>query len=1033
MELILINVYIPPLTSSYYSPDAWVQLEIIVEELTVAYTQAIIILLGDFNAKLGPSIHDLAQYGGLPHDFIKNHPKWYSRDKKINRSGISLASLILKCNLQILGGKNNNNNYNYVYPYTFHSSHTSSALDFICVSTGKANLFSQIKVLLREESDHQPVCVKFLGPSDLRPNNRNDNWIMANTEVIQNKRLAWTKVDMTAIANSLKTEDITNWNSIIQSHSADWQTVSNAFTNICGSLKEHLVTKSTPKGPYLSRAPWFDKECQLQRTKLRLAMRRAQGQHLVNPQLEMLTLRREYKKLIKTKKKNHTVSIWSGLECSAKSHNSAIFWHTVAGILKERKFTFDIPIPAEDWENYYSHLFASTEPTETQSRGKDLSIKALPLWPPVTEDEIRCIINNLKTNKAPGEDYLPAELFKTHLDWWAPLLAGLFTHINNICQIPVGWKMAIVVPVYKKGNKKDPGSYRPISLIDIVAKIYARYLLNRAECWEKEKHILVEEQAGFRQNRSTIDNCFVLNHTIAKYVSRGKQLYAAFIDLSAAFDTVNRETLWKKLTDLNMEPRLLALIKALYTNTFLKVRFGTQGAMTNSVETYKGVRQGCILAPLLFSLYVNDLPEQLKDPEVHMPKLCKTHFNILLYADDMILLSYSQVGLRRLLRRFNTYCHNNALTINKSKSKIMVFGKRHNRHRWFLDGESIEQVCTFTYLGIVFSETGSWLPHHQRSSVRARVRVNQLLKLTNHSQPGSLDPLLKVYKAKVTPMLLYGAEVWGLNQVPLLEQSQSQHLRSFLGVHRTTPAAAVRAELGVYTVDGLSKIRAYKYWIKLIAMANDRLPKLCLLEQIENQHQSSWLVHLTKYISSCGLPILYPNLLEELDPKIVAQRVLDIEGQKDIATLSKAGSLKWLSRFKHTFQTARYLKTEMPKHLRRVFTRARFEQLDTMVKHGRFNQVPYNERFCICGASEVEDIAHVLFSCELYKKERHQCLGPYIIHKTHWDPHIKISFLLAGQNPKITHKTALFLFKATQLRIAYLESIGVNCAGDADI
>lgn len=103
----------------------------------------------------------------------------------------------------------------------------------------------------------------------------------------------------------------------------------------------------------------------------------------------------------------------------------------------------------------------------------------LPPWPPVTALEIHSLINQLKTGKAPGEDLIQAELIKHNPVWWAPVLASLFTYIDRIAQIPKDLRSAIVVPIFKKGNKSDPSNYRRVSLLSITSKMYARHLLGQ--------------------------------------------------------------------------------------------------------------------------------------------------------------------------------------------------------------------------------------------------------------------------------------------------------------------------------------------------------------------------------------------------------------------------------------------------------------------------------------------------------------------------------------------------------------------------
>ena len=133
--------------------------------------------------------------------------------------------------------------------------------------------------------------------------------------------------------------------------------------------------------------------------------------------------------------------------------------------------------------------------------------------------------------------------------------------------MPYSWLEAIVIPIYKKGNKDEPSNYRPISFPPIVGKLYARYLNNRLITWIEEEEILGNEQAGFRKNRSTFDHCIVLNHLAEKYMGcHGNGLFAAFIDLKSAFDSIPRGNLWEKLYSSSIDKRLLYLIRSLPTD-----------------------------------------------------------------------------------------------------------------------------------------------------------------------------------------------------------------------------------------------------------------------------------------------------------------------------------------------------------------------------------------------------------------------------------------------------------------------------------
>ena len=160
-----------------------------------------------------------------------------------------------------------------------------------------------------------------------------------------------------------------------------------------------------------------------------------------------------------------------------------------------------------------------------------------------------------------------------------------------------------------------------------------------------------------------------------------------------------------------IDPRLFLLIRSIYTNTSLLVRCSHQGHLTQRVPTQLGVKQGCVLAPLLFNYFINDIISKLSSSDFHPPKLADRPISILLYADDALILSRTPVGVRRALRSLAQYCKEACLTINYQKTKVMTFAKRPKTRPWSINGRKIEQVHCFKYLGIVFHDRGSRKAH----------------------------------------------------------------------------------------------------------------------------------------------------------------------------------------------------------------------------------------------------------------------------------------------------------------------------------
>ena len=411
---------------------------------------------------------------------------------------------------------------------------------------------------------------------------------------------------------------------------------------------------------------WFDGECKALKTekyKRLKQFRRSQNDENLE---QYLNARKAFKSLCDIKKQCFNASQLDSIIDSINDPKS--FWKRVKDLVKTKTTNVN-NISSDQWKEHFEKLFKfddiqenDMDDIENDNDNNNIDIdmdeiEEIVFNAPITEEEILKSVRALKTSKAAGFDNLPPGIFKHGIDIILPLVTRLFNRLFDLGEFPEDWGFSYIVPIHKKGDKNCVENYRGISLLDIFGKIYTS-IINRRLIFATNLYSMISEsQAGFREGYSTIDNIFILQSIISKYLSkRGGKLYVGFVDFKAAFDSVHRDKLWSALNRYGIKGKLLMSRKAVYKSVKSCVKI--QGSFTEIFDCHVGLRQGCMISPILFSLFINELTELIEHSGLKgiqlLPDLVELF--ILLFADDIALLSDTVIGLQRQFYLLTDFC-----------------------------------------------------------------------------------------------------------------------------------------------------------------------------------------------------------------------------------------------------------------------------------------------------------------------------------------------------------------------------------------
>ena len=381
------------------------------------------------------------------------------------------------------------------------------------------------------------------------------------------------------------------------------------------------------------------------------------------------------------------------------------------------------------------------------------------------------IINRLKKldcSKAPGGDKLTQHVLKNCSESLSGALEIIFEKSLNEGEVPNEWKEANVTPLFKKGSKLSASNYRPVSLTSVCCKLMEGIMRDRITSHLKIHKLISPSQHGFVHKKSCVTNLLECQQVVSGLLNENKSVDVLYTDFEKAFDKVSHKKLLIKLYAYGIRGSLLAWIKSFLSNRRQRVVMGE--IVSDWRDILSGVPQGSVLGPLLFVIYINDLPDGLENV-------------FKMYADDSKVIAEvgedGQENLQRDILRVKDWCDKWSMCLNSSKCKIMHLGKKNPGKKYYIENGN-ERVI----LGVTDSERdlGVIIGKDCKNNQQAEKSINQanyaLGRMRKTFQFFNVKLFKILYPTYIRPYLEFATPVWNVLSEKLIIKIESIQRRA---------------------------------------------------------------------------------------------------------------------------------------------------------------------------------------------------------------------------------------------------------------
>ena len=359
----------------------------------------------------------------------------------------------------------------------------------------------------------------------------------------------------------------------------------------------------------------------------------------------------------------------------------------------------------------------------------------------------------IKPTSCPGPDMISPAVFKHCSQLLAIPLHIIMDQSYKMSILPNDWKIALIRPIYKSGNRFDVKNYRPISLTSPVVKIMESIIVDQLDLYLQKYELIPRQQFGFLKGRSVEQNLLTCINDWSKALDNSETVDVVYLDFSKAFDKVPLKLLLMKLNSYGISGNLLRWIECFLSNRKFFVRVGN--GFSDIFDVLSGVPQGSVLGPKLFLLYTADIPKSITS-------------SCAMYADDIKV--YNHISNASVLQNdinvIFDWGQQWGIPLNKSKCKVLRIGKDKSNINYQIQGECLSRVTEHNDLGVQIHRNLTWTNHIIKQVKKANLRMYTLYKTFSKK---NISLMAKIFKTYVRPILEFANVVWYPNRIQDLE------------------------------------------------------------------------------------------------------------------------------------------------------------------------------------------------------------------------------------------------------------------------